>query len=104
MLEKHPAVRFGLPAVAIVGCTLLFLFGTSYFGSLYAYIAIGVILLVNFELDQKWGSIYIKNIHQRSRWMFANAAYFYLNSFEAAFIEDERKVIFLIGILSLRSS
>ena len=29
---------------------------------------------------------------------------FYLNSFDAAFIEDERKVIFLIGILSLRSS
>jgi len=30
--------------------------------------------------------------------------FFYLNSFDAAFIEDERKVIFLIGILFLRSS
>ena len=28
----------------------------------------------------------------------------YLNSFDAALMEDERKVIFLIGILSLRSS
>lgn len=46
MLEKHPAVRFGLPVLAIVACTLLFLFGISYFGSIYTYIAIGVILLV----------------------------------------------------------
>jgi len=46
MLEKHPAVRFGLPVLAIVGCTLFFLFGISYFGSMYTYIAIGVILLV----------------------------------------------------------
>jgi len=46
MLEKHPTVRFGLPALAIAGCILLFLFGISYFGSTYAYIAIGIILLV----------------------------------------------------------
>ena len=45
-----------------------------------------------------------KNIHRLSRWMFTNMAFFYLNSFDAAFIEDERKVIFLIGILFLRSS
>ena len=45
MLERHPAVRFGLPAVAIVACTLLFLFGISYFGST-SFIAIGVILLL----------------------------------------------------------
>ena len=45
-LEKHPVVRFGLPVVAVVGCVVLFLFGMSYFGSTYAYIAIGVLLLV----------------------------------------------------------
>ena len=46
MLEKHPAVRFGLPVVAVVGCTLLFLFGISYFGSTYTYTAIGFLLLL----------------------------------------------------------
>ncbi|EEG78850.1 transglutaminase-like domain-containing protein [Dethiobacter alkaliphilus] len=46
MLEKHPAVRFGLPVVAVVGCTLLFLFGISYLGSSYTFIAIGVLLLL----------------------------------------------------------
>ena len=45
-LEKHPGVRFGLPVVAIVACTLLFLFGISYLGSTYSFIAIGVILLL----------------------------------------------------------
>lgn len=45
-LERHPAVRFGLPVVAVVGCTLLFLFGISYFGSINTYIAIGVLLLL----------------------------------------------------------
>ena len=50
MLEKHPAVRFGLPVLAIVACTLLFLFGISYFSSIYTYIAISVILLVTGDL------------------------------------------------------
>ena len=45
-LEKHPAVRFGLPVVAVIGCALLFLFGISYLGSIYTYIAIGLLLLV----------------------------------------------------------
>ena len=45
MLERHPAIRFGLPVVAIVGCTLLYLFGISYFGTT-TYIAIGVLLLL----------------------------------------------------------
>ena len=31
-------------------------------------------------------------------------AFVYLNSFDAAFMEDDRKVIFLIGNLSFRSS
>ncbi len=56
MLEKHPAVRFGLLAVAIVGCTLLFLFGPSYFGSTYTYSAIGVILLLTGYLCG-WGAL-----------------------------------------------
>ena len=55
MLEKHPAVRFGLPAVAIVACTLLFLFGISYFGNA-SFIAIGVILLVTGYLCG-WGAL-----------------------------------------------
>ncbi len=46
ILERHPVVRFGLPAVAVVGCTLLFLFGISYFGSTNVFIAIGVLLLL----------------------------------------------------------
>ncbi len=46
MLERHPAVRFGLPVVTVMGCTLLFLFGSSFFGSTYTYIAIGVLLLL----------------------------------------------------------
>ncbi|MGF7186779.1 transglutaminase-like putative cysteine protease [Desulfitispora alkaliphila] len=46
MLESHPAVRFGLPPIAVVGCTLLFLFGISYFGSTHTYTVIGVLLLV----------------------------------------------------------
>ena len=46
MLERHPAVQFGLPVVAVVGCTLLILFGISYFGSMNTYIAIGVLLLL----------------------------------------------------------
>lgn len=45
-LEKHPAVRFGLPVLAVVGCTLLFLFGISYFGGTYTYTAIGFLLLI----------------------------------------------------------
>ncbi len=45
-IERHPAVRLGLPVVAVVGCTLLFLFGTSYFGGTYSWIAIGTLLLL----------------------------------------------------------
>lgn len=45
-IERHPAVRFGLPLLAVVGSTLLLLFGNSFFGSLHVYIAIGVILLL----------------------------------------------------------
>ncbi|GEM_PF-986666 len=55
-LEKHPAVRFGLPAAAIVGCTLLIMFGVSYFGSSYAYTAIGALLLLTGYLCG-WGSL-----------------------------------------------
>lgn len=39
-------IRFGLPTVAVLGCTLLFLFGISHFGSVYTFVAIGVILLI----------------------------------------------------------
>ncbi|RQD75188.1 MAG: transglutaminase domain-containing protein [Candidatus Syntrophonatronum acetioxidans] len=46
ILERHPVIRFGLPVVAVVGCTLLFLFGISYFGSMYTYIGIGILLLL----------------------------------------------------------
>ena len=45
-IERLPAVRFGLPVAAVVVCTLLFLFGSSYFGSINTYIAIGVLLLL----------------------------------------------------------
>ena len=45
-IERHPAVRFGIPVVTVVGCTLLFLFGISYLGSMSTYIAIGVLLLL----------------------------------------------------------
>ena len=46
MLKKHPAVRFGLPVAAVLGCVLLFLFGVSYLGSTYTYTGIGILLLV----------------------------------------------------------
>lgn len=39
-------IRFVFPVAAIVGCALLFLFGISYLGSIYTFIAIGVILLL----------------------------------------------------------
>ncbi len=45
-LERHPAVQFGLPVVAIMGCTLLYLFGRSYFGTTPTFTAIGVLLFL----------------------------------------------------------
>ncbi len=37
-LESHPAVRFGLPVLAVVGCTLLFLFGNFYLACIISII------------------------------------------------------------------
>ncbi len=54
MLERHPAVRFGLPVIAVLGSTLLFLFGISYFGSTPSWIAIGVLLLLTGYFSE-WG-------------------------------------------------
>ena len=55
-VENHPLVRFGLPPLVILLCSLLFLFGLSYFGAVYTFVAIGIILLLTgYLLD--WATL-----------------------------------------------